>query len=79
VLGPANATLKDPPVAANEYIYFHGQFGKLIMNNVDLELLNEKPARKFDFSLDHYYVQLVNGYTKLLQTEEWSSTCRDMR
>jgi hypothetical protein len=68
-LGPVNAKLSDPPVQANEYIYFHGgriQFGKLIMNDTDLELLNEKPAPQFDFSLDHYYVQLQNGYTKLL-------------
>lgn len=61
--------LKDPPIAANEYIYFHGgrmQFGKLTMDNVDLELLNEKPATQFDFSLGHYYEQLVSGYSKSL-------------
>jgi hypothetical protein len=36
------------------------------MNNMDLELVNEKPAPQFDFSLDHYYEQLENGYTKSL-------------
>lgn len=69
VLGTANARTDDPPVAANEYIYFRGgrmQFGKLTMNDVDLELLNEKPAPQFDFSLDHYYEQLVKGYSKSL-------------
>lgn len=69
VLGPASARTEDPPVAANEYIYFRGgrmRFGKLTMNDVDLELLNAKPAPQFDFSLDHYYEQLVNGYSKSL-------------
>ena len=42
------------------------EFGKLTMNDVDLELVNEKRAPEFDFSLDHYYEQLENGYTKSL-------------
>ena len=69
VFGSPDAALKDPPVAADEYIYFHGgrmQFGKLTMEDVDLELLNEKPAPQLDFSLDHYYEQLVSGYSKSL-------------
>ena len=69
VFGDPDRELKDPPVAANEYIYFRGgrmQFGKLTMDDVDLELLNEKPAPQLDFSLDHYYEQLVNGYSKSL-------------
>lgn len=68
-LGPTDAKVSDPPVQANQYIFFHGgrmEFGKLIMNDTNLELLNEKPAPQFDFSLDHYYVQLQNGYCKLL-------------
>jgi hypothetical protein len=73
VFGDPGGALEDPPVAANEYIYFHGgriQFGKLTMDDVDLELLNEKPAPQLDFSLDHYYAQLVNGYSKLLPNGE---------
>lgn len=69
VFGAPDATLDSPPIAANEYIYFRGgrmQFGKLTMDDVDLELLNEKPAPQLDFSLDHYYEQLVNGYSKSL-------------
>lgn len=69
VFGTPEAKRHDPPVAGNAYIYFYGgrmQFGKLTMNDVDLELLNEKPAPEIDFSLDHYYEQLVNGYSKSL-------------
>jgi hypothetical protein len=69
VFGPRGMSLKDPPIAANEYIYFHGgrmTFGKLTMNDVDLELLNIKPAPQLDFSLDHYYEQLVSGHSKSL-------------
>ena len=69
VFGPDGATLSAPPVAAEEYIYFRGgrmEFGKLTMNDVDLELVNEKLAPEFDFSLDHYYEQIENGYTKSL-------------
>lgn len=69
VLGVARARSEDPPVATNAYIYFRGgrmDFGKLTMNDVDLELLNEKAAPQFDFSLDHYYEQLENGYSKSL-------------
>jgi hypothetical protein len=69
VLGPAGARLGDPPVASDAYVYFHGgrmQFGKLTMNDVELELLNQKPAPQLDFSLDHYYEQMENGYSKSL-------------
>jgi hypothetical protein len=69
VFGTPDAKRLDPPVAANSYIFFYGgrmQFGKLTMNDVDLELLNEKPAPELDFSLDHYYEQLENGYSKSL-------------
>lgn len=69
IFGPVDAKLSDPPVQVNEYVYFRGgrlQFGKLIMNDADLELVNEKPAPQFDFSLEHYYLQLQNGYNKLL-------------
>jgi hypothetical protein len=67
VFGAPGARLKGLPVATNAYVYFRGgqvEFGKLTMNDVDLELLNEKPAPQFDFSLIHYYEQLQNGYTK---------------
>jgi hypothetical protein len=76
VFGAPAATLKDPPVATNAFIYFHGgrmQFGKLTMDDVDLELLNETPAPQLDFSLDHYYEQMVNGYSKSLPSRGLAS------
>ncbi len=69
VFGTPDAKRRDPPLAANAYIFFYGgrmQFGKLTMNDVELELLNQNPAPEIDFSLDHYYEQLENGYSKSL-------------
>jgi hypothetical protein len=40
------------------------RFGKLIMNETDLTLLDMDPRNPFDFCLDHYRDQLVAGYTK---------------
>lgn len=69
VFGPANAVMKPPPTPAKNYIYFHGgrmKFGKLTMEDVDLELVDQDPSNFFDFSLDHYYQQLAAGYSKSL-------------
>ena len=41
------------------------RFGKLTMNDADLELVDSDPADPFDFSMDHYQVQLVAGYAKM--------------
>jgi hypothetical protein len=68
IFGPPDATLKQPPEAAKNYIYFHGgrmKFGKLTMEDVDLELVDKDPSNPLDFSLDHYYQQLEAGYSKL--------------
>ncbi len=40
------------------------RFGKLIMDQADLTLLDMDPQDPFDFYLDHYTEQLVAGYTK---------------
>ncbi len=68
VFGPPDAALAQPPEAAKNYIYFHGgrmKFGKLTMDDVDLELVDKDPSNDFDFSLDHYYQQLQAGYSKM--------------
>jgi len=68
VFGPPDAALTQPPEAAKNYIYFHGgrmKFGKLTMDDVDLELVDKDPSNDFDFSLDHYSQQLQAGYSKV--------------
>jgi hypothetical protein len=55
-----------PPVRAAAYIYHRGgvlRFGKLTMNDADLEIVGDKPAR-FDFFLREYQKQLIAGYSK---------------
>jgi hypothetical protein len=58
-------------VSAQNYMYYHGnrlQFGKLVMNDTDLLLIDSDPSDAFDFYLDHYKEQLVAGYTKTTPT-----------
>jgi hypothetical protein len=60
-------TLPDP-TAANYFFYRGGtvKFGKLTMQDTELQLVDADPEDPFDFFLDHYYDQLVAGYTKNL-------------
>lgn len=72
VFGSPDAALKDPPVPAKNYIYFHGGriiFGKLTMNDVDLELIDKDPSNPLDFSIVHYYAQLQAGYFKMTASQ----------
>jgi hypothetical protein len=69
VFGPPNATIPKPPTAAPNFIYFRGgrmKFGKLTMDDVDLQLVDKDPSNAFDFSLDHYAEQLDAGYSRSL-------------
>jgi hypothetical protein len=56
-----------PLAVSKNYIYWRGgelQFGKLIMSDTDLELIDDDPEDPFDFSVDHWNDQLVAGYSK---------------
>jgi hypothetical protein len=56
-----------PPAMSQHYIYWRGgelQFGKLVMTNTDLELVDDDLDDPFDFSIDHWNDQLVAGYSK---------------
>jgi hypothetical protein len=44
------------------------RFGKLTMEDTDLQLLDMDPRDPFDFYLKHYKDQLVAGYTKTTPT-----------
>jgi hypothetical protein len=41
------------------------KFGKLIMQDTDMVLIDPDPRDPFDFYLDHYQEQLTAGYTKI--------------
>lgn len=54
-------------VSARNYMAYRGnrlQFGKLVMNDTDMVIIDSNPQDPFDFYLDHYKEQLVAGYTK---------------
>lgn len=62
-LQASNFAAKQP----GNYMAYHDsdlRFGKLVMNESDLILLDMDPQDPFDFYLDHYKEQLVAGYTK---------------
>ena len=53
---------------ARNYQIFRGgtvRFGKLTMNDTELELIDADPSTPFDFSIDHYREQLAAGYSKM--------------
>ena len=55
-----------PPFRAAAYIYHRGgvlRFGKLTMNDADLEIVGDRPGA-FDFYQREYQKQLVAGYSK---------------
>jgi len=55
-----------PPFASAAYIYHRGgtlQFGKLTMQDADLEIVGDRPGT-FDFFQKEYRKQLVAGYSK---------------
>jgi hypothetical protein len=54
-------------VPAQNYMAYRGnklQFGKLLMTDTDLVLIDPAPKDPFDFYLDRYKDQLVAGYSK---------------
>jgi hypothetical protein len=68
---------KIPAAPANEscgaknYLHFRGgsvRFGRLTMNDTDLELMDATSGDSFDFALDHYNEQLVAGYAKVTKS-----------
>jgi len=55
-------------VPAQNYMAYHGnrlQFGKLVMHDTDMVLIDPDPRDPFDFYLDRYKDQLSAGYTKI--------------
>jgi len=62
----ARVALTPPPISKNHIYWRRGElmFGKLLMANTDLELVDMDPDDPFDFSVDRWNDQLVAGYAK---------------
>jgi hypothetical protein len=65
---PADAPELIPPdTAAPAYMYYKGgtlHFGKLLMLDADMQIVDRQPNGFFNFDLDRYKEQLVAGYSK---------------
>jgi hypothetical protein len=69
--GTIDAALSLPPpdTSAGAYMYYKGgtiHFGKLLMLDAEMEVVDLRPSGFFDFSLDRYKDQLVAGYERTL-------------
>jgi hypothetical protein len=66
VFGTTQAPTFAFPQAGNYMAFRHGylKFGRLVMEDSDLVMLDMDPRDPFDFYLTHYQEQLVAGYTK---------------
>jgi hypothetical protein len=60
----------EPPErnAPNYMFYRYGtlRFGKLVMLDAEMQIIDRDTSDAFDFNLDHYKVQLVAGYSRSL-------------
>ena len=65
--GTADAQLAPADAKSRHYVYFAGnqiRFGKLLMTNADLQLIDADERDPFDFFPAKYRTQLVAGYSK---------------
>lgn len=62
------ASKPEAPIRTGNFMAYRGgrlRFGKLTMDNSDMDLIDMAPGDPFDFCLDHYREQLSAGYTKI--------------
>jgi len=65
----ARPPLVPPDTTSGAYMYYKGgtlRFGKLLMLDADMEIVDLRPTGFFSFSLDEYQKQLVAGYERTL-------------
>ncbi len=65
----AKPPLLPPDTSAGAYMFFKGgslHFGKLLMLDAEMQIVDLRPSAFFDFSLDRYHEQLVAGYERTL-------------
>jgi len=61
--------LAPPDTAAPAYMFYKGgtlHFGKLLMLDAEMQIVDLRPSGFFNFALDRYTEQLVAGYSKTL-------------
>ncbi|HZE07557.1 MAG TPA: hypothetical protein VE110_02260 [Gemmatimonadaceae bacterium] len=61
--------LSPPDTAAPSFMFYKGgtlHFGKLLMLDAEMEIVDRRPSGFFDFDLDRYKEQLVAGYSRTL-------------
>ncbi len=59
--------LNPPDTSAPAYMFYKGgtlHFGKLLMLDAQMQIVDARPSSWFDFSLDRYKEQLVAGYSR---------------
>jgi hypothetical protein len=65
----AKPPLVPPDTAAGAYMFYKGgtlHFGKLLMLDAEMQIVDLRPSGFFGFSLDRYKDQLVSGYERTL-------------
>ena len=61
--------LPPPDTSPVPYMFYKGgtlHFGKLLMLNAEMQIVDLRPSRFFNFSLDRYKDQLIAGYERTL-------------
>jgi hypothetical protein len=70
-----------PDTRAPNYMFYRGgtlRFGKLLMLDADLQIVDMDPSDPFKFYLDQYLDQLVAGYSRTLSDQGLEVFMRDI-
>lgn len=70
-----------PDTSPPNYMFYKGgsiRFGKLLMTDAELEIVDLDPADPFRFDLDRYLPQLVAGYSRSLPSGGLEAFMRDI-
>lgn len=75
------APLIPPDTAAPNYMFYKGgtlRFGKLVMLDAEMQIVDLDTADTFRFNLDRYLAQLVEGYSRTLPDQGLEVFMRDI-
>jgi len=79
--GEGSTTLVPPDPTARNYMLYRGgklQFGKLLMLDAEMQIVDLDPADPFRFDPDRYKPQLVAGYLRMLASGGLEVNMRDI-